>query len=50
MTDMRTETDSHGNVAVPAHVLWGAQTQRSLEHFHIGHDLMPRELIARTRS
>jgi len=45
MTDMRTETDSHGNVAVPAHVLWGAQTQRSLEHFHIGHDLMPRELI-----
>jgi fumarate hydratase class II len=45
MTDMRTETDSHGNVAVPAHALWGAQTQRSLEHFHIGHDLMPRELI-----
>jgi fumarate hydratase class II len=32
-------------VAVPADKLWGAQTQRSLEHFNIGNDLMPRELI-----
>ena len=42
---MRKETDSLGEVAVPADVLWGAQTQRSLEYFRIGHDLMPRELI-----
>ncbi|MFL5256413.1 MAG: class II fumarate hydratase [Rhodopila sp.] len=46
MTDMRTETDSLGPVQVPADRLWGAQTQRSLEHFSIGHDLMPREMIA----
>jgi fumarate hydratase class II len=41
----RVETDSMGKVQVPADCLWGAQTQRSLEHFSIGHDLMPRELI-----
>ena len=33
-------------VDVPSDKLWGAQTQRSLEHFSIGHDLMPREMIA----
>jgi fumarate hydratase, class II len=43
---MRKETDSLGEVDVPADRLWGAQTQRSLEHFSIGHDLMPREMIA----
>ena len=43
--DMRTETDSLGEVNVPADKLWGAQTQRSLEHFSIGNDLMPREMI-----
>src|SRR5262249_34191876 len=32
-------------VEVPADKLWGAQTQRSLEHFSIGHDLIPREMI-----
>ena len=42
----RKETDSLGEVEVPAHVLWGAQTQRSLEHFSIGHDLIPREMIS----
>ncbi len=42
---MRTESDSLGNVEVPADKLWGAQTQRSLEHFSIGRDLMPREMI-----
>ena len=42
----RTETDSLGEVPVPADKLWGAQTQRSLEHFSIGKDLMPREMIA----
>jgi len=41
----RTETDSMGAVAVPADKLWGAQTQRSLEHFSIGKDRMPAELI-----
>jgi fumarate hydratase class II len=39
------EQDSLGPVNVPADKLWGAQTQRSLEHFGIGDDLMPRELI-----
>ena len=45
LPDIRKETDSLGEVDVPAHVLWGAQTQRSLEHFSIGIDLIPREMI-----
>src|ERR1700704_943252 len=45
ISDIRTETDSLGNVDVTADKLWGAQTQRSLEHFSIGKDLMPREMI-----
>jgi fumarate hydratase class II len=45
MGDARIETDSMGKVEVPADRLWGAQTQRSLEHFSIGLDLMPREMI-----
>jgi fumarate hydratase, class II len=45
MTDIRKETDSLGEVDVAADKLWGAQTQRSLEHFSIGTDLMPREMI-----
>jgi len=45
MTNVRKETDSLGEVEVPADKLWGAQTQRSLEHFSIGIDLMPREMI-----
>jgi fumarate hydratase, class II len=45
MTEMRQETDSLGVVEVPADKLWGAQTQRSLEHFSIGKDLIPREMI-----
>src|SRR5467141_769045 len=45
MNDMRQETDSLGLVEVPADKLWGAQTQRSLEHFSIGKDLIPREMI-----
>ena len=44
--DIRKETDSLGEVDVPSDKLWGAQTQRSLEHFSIGHDLIPREMIA----
>src|SRR6202789_952765 len=46
MTDIRKETDSLGEVDVPSSKLWGAQTQRSLEHFNIGKDLIPREMIA----
>src|SRR5262245_14740293 len=45
MTATRIEHDSLGPVNVPADKLWGAQTQRSLEHFSIGDDLMPREMI-----
>jgi fumarate hydratase, class II len=44
--NIRVEKDSMGDVAVPADKLWGAQTQRSLEHFSIGTGLMPREMIA----
>src|SRR5579864_6043458 len=46
MNNLRKETDSLGVVEVPADKLWGAQTQRSLEHFSIGYDLIPREMIA----
>jgi fumarate hydratase class II len=45
MTSVRVESDSMGKVDVPADKLWGSQTQRSLEHFSIGHDLIPREMI-----
>jgi fumarate hydratase, class II len=43
-TGMRREFDSLGEVEVPADRYWGAQTQRSLEHFNIGHDRMPFEV------
>ena len=45
MPIMRNESDSLGVVEVPAEKLWGAQTQRSLEYFSIGRDLIPREMI-----
>src|ERR1700735_374493 len=45
MTTTRVEHDSLGPVNVPGDKLWGAQTQRSLEHFSIGDDLIPREMI-----
>ncbi|MDH4234494.1 MAG: class II fumarate hydratase [Gallionella sp.] len=41
----RTERDSFGAIEVPAERLWGAQTQRSLEHFHISSERMPDEII-----
>ncbi|MFN6962690.1 MAG: class II fumarate hydratase [Pyrinomonadaceae bacterium] len=44
-TATRIETDSMGEIEVPANVYWGAQTQRSLKHFNIGSDVMPREVI-----
>jgi Lyase len=43
-TGTRREFDSLGNVDVPANRYWGAQTQRSLEHFNIGNDRMPKEV------
>ncbi len=45
MTDVRIETDSMGTIEVPANHYWGAQTQRSLHHFAIGHETMPEALI-----
>lgn len=41
----RVESDSMGNIDVADDVYWGAQTERSLHHFEIGYDIMPRELI-----
>jgi fumarate hydratase class II len=41
---LREEFDSIGKVQVPANHYWGAQTQRSLIHFNIGHDKMPKEV------
>ncbi|MGH9931517.1 MAG: class II fumarate hydratase [Pyrinomonadaceae bacterium] len=41
----RIESDSMGAIEVPADKYWGAQTERSLLHFNIGDDVMPRELI-----
>ncbi len=46
MVDFRIETDSLGEVKVPADKLWGAQTQRSIEHFSIGKDIMPAEMVS----
>jgi fumarate hydratase class II len=46
MTEYRMETDSLGEIQVPADRLWGAQTQRSLIHFSIGDDPMPPEMIS----
>ena len=45
ISNVHNEMDSLGEVNVPADKLWGAQTQRSLEHFSIGKDLIPREMI-----
>ena len=45
MNGYRIETDSLGGMKVPADKLWGAQTQRSLEQFSIGRDIMPGEMV-----
>ncbi len=45
MTKTRIETDSMGEIKVPADKYWGAQTERSLHHFNIGHDLIPMEVV-----
>jgi fumarate hydratase class II len=44
--DYRTERDTMGEIRVESDKLWGAQTQRSLEHFDIGSEKMPLPLIA----
>jgi fumarate hydratase class II len=43
--EMRSESDSMGTVQVASDRYWGAQTERSLMHFDIGFDVMPREMI-----
>lgn len=43
--EMRVESDSMGEIEVPSNKYYGAQTQRSLIHFNIGDDKMPREMI-----
>ena len=43
--ETRIETDSMGEIAVPADRYWGAQTQRSLENFKIGGEKMPPALV-----
>ncbi len=45
MSSTRTETDSMGEIEVPADRYWGAQTARSLHHFDIGYDTMPKSMI-----
>ncbi|MCO6427112.1 class II fumarate hydratase [Nitrosomonas communis] len=45
MSDFREERDAMGTIQVPAHVLWGAQTQRSLQNFKISSEKMPVALI-----
>ena len=42
----RIESDSMGQIQVPADRYWGAQTQRSLKYFNIGNDLIPEEVIS----
>ncbi|HQT99846.1 MAG TPA: class II fumarate hydratase [Acidimicrobiales bacterium] len=45
MSDVRVESDTMGSIEVPAQHYWGAQTERSLHHFAIGHETMPPALI-----
>jgi fumarate hydratase class II len=45
MSKFRIEHDTMGNIEVPADKLWGAQTQRSLHHFHFPGETMPREVV-----
>ena len=45
MGAFRTESDTMGEIEVPAEHYWGAQTERSLHHFAIGHDVMPAAVI-----
>ena len=47
--ETRIESDSIGEIAVPAHRYWGAQTQRSLQNFKIGGERMPLPLVRACR-
>ena len=42
---VRIERDTMGSIAVPADRLWGAQTQRSLQHFHFPGETMPLAVV-----
>ena len=44
-TEQRIEHDAWGDIPVPGDHLWGAQTQRSIEHFAISTERMPPELL-----
>jgi fumarate hydratase class II len=44
-SDFRIETDTMGEMKVPSKKYWGAQTQRSLQNFKVGHDRMPKPVI-----
>ena len=44
-SEFRLERDSMGEIQVPADKYWGAQTQRSIHFFNIGHDFIPDEVI-----
>lgn len=43
--EFRTERDTMGEIQVPADAMWGAQTERSRQHFRIGSERMPMEVI-----
>lgn len=45
MVNFRNETDSMGEIKVPGDKLWGAQTQRAIQHFSMGDDTFPFEMI-----
>ena len=45
MSQVRIEHDTMGDIEVPSDKLWGAQTQRSLHHFHFPGETMPREVV-----
>jgi fumarate hydratase class II len=44
MSNTRNESDSMGTIEVPSDHYWGAQTQRSLDHFSIGDNRMPKAI------
>ncbi len=45
MTEYRFESDTFGEIQIPADKYWGAQTQRALQNFNIGNEKMPRAMI-----
>ena len=49
-TTTRSESDTMGEIQVPAEAYWGAQTQRSLQNFKIGGETMPPTIVTACRS